>query len=311
MNLVAVAEAQVKGACAQRIRQALRLVPAMQLRYKIAAMDAPRSLPRRPDNIGLCQYLSLADGDVFVHRGGRPGQAVADGPVLVFLHEALGCDSMWKGVPTALSDATRLPFLTYDRLGHGRSGPLPGPRDERYLEVEAYEVLPAVLEASGVTDPILVGHSDGGTIALMYASRRRVRAVVAEAAHVFVEEVTLAGIRAAVETWDTTDLDSRLARHHGDKTAALFRAWAETWLSEPFRSWNVESCLAGVAAPVLVVQGADDEYGTLRQVEAIAGGVSGPSRTLLVPGCRHIPHLQAPDTVLPAIADFVLGHIEG
>lgn len=242
-----------------------------------------------------------------MRRGCRGGPDTPDAPVLVFLHEALGCDSMWKGVPLALSVAMGLPFLTYDRPGHGLSGPLRGPRDERYLEVEAYEVLPQLLDACGVTDAVLVGHSDGGTIALMYASRHRVRAVVTEAAHVFVEEITLAGIRAAVEAWKTTDLRDRLARHHGDKTEALFDAWAETWLSERFRPWNIEPCLPGVEAPVLVVQGEDDEYGTARQVEAIAGGVSGPSRPLLIPGCRHIPHHQAAEQVLPAIAEFVSG----
>lgn len=250
-------------------------------------------------------HVALRTGKIFVRRGNRPASGVADRPVLVFLHEALGCDTMWRGVPETISRATGLPYLSYDRLGHGRSTPLPGSRDERYLEVEAFEVLPAVLEACGVTEPILIGHSDGGTIALMYASRHGVRGVISEAAHVFVEEVTLAGIRAAVGAWRTTDLRDRLARHHGDKTDALFDAWAETWLSKAFRSWTVESCLSGVQAPCLVVQGEDDEYGTVRQVEAIAAGVSGPATPLLVSGCRHIPHLQAADRVLPAIAEFV------
>lgn len=256
---------------------------------------------------GRHTFITLAAGTVCVHRSRGPVAAVDDRPVLVFLHEALGCSTMWKDVPATLSGQTSLPYLCYDRLGHGRSDPLPGPRDERYLEIEAYEILPAVLEACGVTEPILVGHSDGGTIALMYASRHRVRGVVTEAAHVFVEEVTLAGIRAAVEAWRSTDLRDRLARHHGDKTDALFDAWAGTWLSERFRSWNIEQCLAAIAAPVLIVQGEDDEYGTIRQVEAIAAGVSGRAEPLLIPGCRHVPHLQAADRVLPAIAGFVGG----
>lgn len=225
--------------------------------------------------------------------------------MLVFLHEALGCHDMWKGVPATLSAVTGLSYLTYDRLGHGRSGSLAGRRDERYLEVEAFEILPAVLEACRIVEPVLVGHSDGGTIALMYASRHPVRAVVTEAAHVFVEEVTLAGIRAAVEAWRTTDLRARLARYHGAKTDALFDAWAATWLSDRFRSWNVEYMLPGITAPVLVAQGDDDEYGTVRQVEAIAAGTSGPAQSMLVAGCRHVPHLQAADRVLPEIARFI------
>lgn len=268
-------------------------------------MDAPRSRSANlPDGVERHISLRLPSGPISVHEG-HGGNAAGDGQVLVFLHEALGCHSMWKRVPTALSEATGLPFLTYDRLGHGRSGALPRPRDERYLEVEAFEILPAVLDACGVVDPILIGHSDGGTIALMHASRDKVRAVVTEAAHVFVEEVTLEGIRAAVESWHTTDLRDRLARHHGDKTEALFDAWAETWLSERFRSWDIRDCLPGIKAPVLIVQGEDDEYGTVHQVEAIAAGVSGPARPVVIPGCRHIPHRQAADRVLPAIADFI------
>jgi len=255
----------------------------------------------------LRDTVALGGGRISVYRGG-PAKALAAGPVLVFLHEALGCHDMWKGFPMHLSEAAGFPFLSYDRLGHGRSDPLPGPRDPAYLDVEAFEILPAVLDACGVTDPILVGHSDGGTIALMYASRHSVRAVVVEAAHVFVEEVTGAGIRAAVESWRTTDLRDRLARYHGAKTGALFRAWADTWLAPEFRTWNVEQHLPNVVAPCLVIQGTDDEYGTVRQVEAIVGGVSGPARPLLVPDCRHVPHLQAGDRVLPAITNFISEH---
>lgn len=252
--------------------------------------------------------VALRAGRISVHRGGPAEALGAAGPVLVFLHEALGCHDMWKEFPMQLSVAAGLPFLSYDRLGHGRSDPLPGTRDPAYLDIEAFEILPAVLDACGVSDPILVGHSDGGTIALMYASRHPVRAIVAEAAHVFVEEVTGAGIRAAVDAWRATDLPERLARYHGAKTGTLFDAWAETWLSPEFRSWNVEHLLPDVTAPCLVVQGVDDEYGTARQVEAIVGGVSGPARSLLVPDCRHVPHLQAGDRVLPAITKFINEH---
>lgn len=226
-------------------------------------------------------------------------------PTLVFLHEALGCTAMWKDVPEQLSGMTGLPALIYDRHGHGKSGALAGPRDPDYLDRESFEILPAILEACGVADPLLVGHSDGGSIALLYASRYPARAVVTEAAHVFVEDVTLAGIRDAVDAWRATDLEQKLARYHGTKTGALFTAWAETWLSDDFVSWNIEAALPGITCPALIIQGEGDEYGTRRQVEAIAGGVSGPARTLLLPDCRHVPHLQAADRVLPAIADFI------
>ncbi len=224
---------------------------------------------------------------------------------MVFLHEALGCNDMWKHWPRQLAGATRLPVLTYDRFGHGRSDPLPGVRGCDYLDIEAYEVLPRVLDAMAISEPILFGHSDGGSIALLYASRFPTRAVITEAAHVFVEEVTRAGIGAALEAWRTTDLPDRLARYHGDKTEALFFAWADTWLSEPFASWNIEHCLPRITCPVLAVQGADDEYGTRRQVDAIVGGVSGRARALMLPDCRHIPHQQAAAQLLPLVAAFV------
>jgi len=224
---------------------------------------------------------------------------------MVFLHEALGCNDMWKRWPGRLAGTSSLPFVSYDRFGHGRSDPLPGERAPDYLEFEAYEVLPRVLDACGVSHPILFGHSDGGSIALMYASRFPVRAVVTEAAHVFVEDVTRAGIRAALAAWRATDLPARLARYHGDKTEALFFAWANTWLSDEFASWNIEDCLSRIASPVLAVQGEDDEYGTVRQVEAIVNGVSGRARSVIMPNCGHSPHVQAEDRLLPLIEAFV------
>lgn len=251
------------------------------------------------------EFLDLDLGRIAARRLWYPKDPRPDGPVMVFLHEALGCNDMWKRWPRQLAEASRLPFVTYDRFGHGRSDPLPGVRGRDYLDIEAYEVLPRVLDALGISDPILFGHSDGGSIALLHASRFPVRAVITEAAHVFVEEVTRAGIRAALEAWRTTDLPDRLARYHGDKTEALFFAWADTWLSEPFASWNIEHCLPRIASPVLAIQGADDEYGTRRQVDAIVGGVSGRARPLVLPGCRHVPHLQAADRLMPLVAAFV------
>jgi pimeloyl-ACP methyl ester carboxylesterase len=249
--------------------------------------------------------LDLAGGPVAVRRICPAWQPDGGGPTLVFLHEALGCIAMWRNVPAQLSRMTGLPALVYDRHGHGRSGALAGPRNPDYLDREALEILPAVLAAGGITDPLLIGHSDGGSIALLYAARYPARAVVTEAAHVFVEEVTLAGIRDAVEAWRGTELEQKLARHHGRKTGTLFNAWAETWLSDAFATWNIEAALPGVTCPTLIIQGEDDEYGTPRQANAIAAGVSGPARTLLLPDCRHVPHLQAADRVVPAIADFI------
>jgi pimeloyl-ACP methyl ester carboxylesterase len=253
-------------------------------------------------------FINLPEGRIAARRIDPPGGAAPGAPVMVFLHEALGCIAMWKDVPERLAALTGLPALVYDRHGHGLSGPLARKREPDYLDCESFDVLPRVLAECGIADPIPVGHSDGGSIALLYASRHPVRALVSEAAHVFVEEVTLAGIRQAATTWRETDLPQRLGKYHGDKTEALFSAWADCWQTDPFPSWNMESALPGVFCPALIIQGEGDEYGSVAQVDAIAAGISGPASVMMVPDCNHIPHFQAADTVLPTIADFAVEH---
>jgi pimeloyl-ACP methyl ester carboxylesterase len=242
----------------------------------------------------------------------RPDRA-RGGPPLVFLHEGLGCIAMWRDFPSRLCARVGLEGIAYDRWGHGLSEPLDRPRDARYLHDEALVFLPEVLRELGVARAVLVGHSDGGTIALLFAAAfpRATAAVVAEAAHVFVEEVTLAGIRAAVAAYAATDLPARLARYHGEKTDALFRAWHETWLSPAFRGWNIEAELPRVACPALALQGELDEYGTAAQVEAIARGVTGPVESELLPGCAHVPHRQAADALLERVARFLERRLAG
>ncbi len=229
-----------------------------------------------------------------------------DGTTLVFLHEGLGSVGQWRDFPSLLSEKTGLPALVYDRWGYGNSEPFTLPRSTRYLHDEALLSLPAVLDACGIASPILVGHSDGGSIALLYAATRPggVCAVITEAAHVFVEDVTLAGIREAVNVYASTDLGRRLARYHGDKTDLVFRGWADTWLSADFRDWNIEDYLPAVRCPVLVIQGVDDEYGTPAQVDAIVRQVSGRAKPMLV-RCGHIPHAEAKEEVLEAMAGFI------
>lgn len=251
--------------------------------------------------------LDVAGGPIAVCRVRPDGASANRWPTLVFLHEALGCIDMWKDVPARLSRVTGLPALVYDRHGHGRSGALTGPRRADYLDREALEVLPQVLSACDVGEPLLIGHSDGGTIALLYAAEHSARAVVSEAGHVFVEPETRAGIRDAVAAWRTTDLAARLARYHGDKTEVLFFAWADTWLADDFASWDISDRLPAVTCPVLAVQGEADEYGTARQLAAIADGVSGEVRTVMLPDCGHVPHIQAAEGVVGEIAGFIAG----
>ncbi|MCC7273314.1 MAG: alpha/beta hydrolase [Alphaproteobacteria bacterium] len=229
------------------------------------------------------------------------------GPTLVFLHEALGSAPLWRDVPAALAALTGLPAMAYSRRGFGGSDPRPLPLPVDYLDIEADRELPAVLDALDIAEPILIGHSDGATIALMHAGSpagARVRAVVAEAPHVFVEETTAAGIREALPVY-RGGLREKLARHHGAQTDGVFFGWYDTWLSPEFRGWNVEDRLPAIACPTLVIQGLDDQYGTPRQVEAIAAAVTGPVETMLLPGCGHTPHRDRREEVLAAIARFV------
>ncbi len=249
--------------------------------------------------------LETADARLFAEWL-EPAEATEE-PVLVLLHEGLGSTAFWKDVPELLAARHGLRVFLYDRRGYGRSDPELLPRPLDYLDRMALVELPAVLEAAGIRRPILLGHSDGGTIALLFAAAfpERVEAVVAIAAHVFVEEVTVAGIRAAVAAFEAGELRRRLERFHGARTEAVFRAWSETWLNPRFRAWNVTDRLPRIRCPLLVLQGQADEYATTAQVEAIARGVRGPVRTVLLPGAAHVPHHQARAATLEAIDSFL------
>ncbi len=232
---------------------------------------------------------------------------------LVFLHEGLGSIAQWTArgvdVPARLAAATGRPALVYERQGYGRSDPLSAPRHPGYLFDEAWQALPGVLDAAGIDRAVLIGHSDGGSIALLFAARfpDRTDRLVSEAAHVIVEEVTLAGIRDAKAAYEAAGsrLKSALQRHHGDRTDAVFAAWADAWLDPAFAGFDMRDQLAEIAAQVLAIQGDGDEYGTPRQLECIAEGVPGPVETWLVPDCAHVPHHQAADRVLPRIVKFI------
>ncbi len=233
-------------------------------------------------------------------------------PTMVFLHEGLGSVSLWRDIPDRLARATGCQALVYSRRGFGGSEPLAPPyrRPPNYLHIEALEVLPQILDHFGITNPILFGHSDGATIALIHAAatQRPVAAAIVEAAHVFVEPVTLAGIRAAHEAWETTDLRQKLARHHRH-VEGTFQGWVETWLHPDFRDLDIQDLLPGITCPLLVIQGTNDEYGTEAQVIAIASQVSGPKQTLIIPNCGHSPHRDHPKIVLDATLAFLDRHL--
>lgn len=235
--------------------------------------------------------------------GPPPDQA----PTIVFLHEGLGSVSTWRHFPDALAAATGCGAFVYSRAGYGRSDPVPLPRPVRFMHDEA-AVLRDVLAEARIRQPILLGHSDGASIALIAAGSGPIpglRALVLEAPHVFAEPCGLESIARIADAYRTTDLRDRLARHHHANVDVAFWGWNRVWLDPGFRAWNIEDVLPGVAVPTLVVQGQDDEYGSWRHVELIERQASGPVETLLVPRCGHAPHAEHRDLVLAAMARFI------
>jgi len=253
-------------------------------------------------------FVPVGEATLYVRRLRASSESARAGqPALVFLHDSLGCVDTWRDFPEALAERLGLDAVIYDRQGYGRSSPFgPSQRTTRYLEEEA-QVLRALLDALEVEAAVLFGHSDGGSIALIAAALEpdRIAAVVTEGAHVFVEDVTLRGIRAARESFATTDLAERLARYHGDKVSAVAQAWIDTWLSPAFRSWNIERYLLGIRCRVLVIQGEDDEFGTVDQVNAIVESAPAHAKALLIPDVGHTPHRDAREAVLAAATDFI------
>ena len=226
---------------------------------------------------------------------------------LVFLHEGLGCIEMWRDFPDRLCRASGRAGIVFDRRGYGGSDHFAGKWPLDYLVHEGKTALPSVLDACGIEKAVLFGHSDGGTIALMAAALApsRVAAGITEAAHIFVEDITLEGIRRAVDTYKTSDLKSRLEKYHHKNTDTVFWRWADTWLDPAFSSWNMTDILPKIHQPFLVIQGKEDEYGTKAQVEGICRGVSGNAESLIIPDCGHIPHVFARKTVLEAAVTFL------
>jgi pimeloyl-ACP methyl ester carboxylesterase len=226
-------------------------------------------------------------------------------PAIVLLHEGLGSVARWRDFPQTLAAATGRRTVAYSRRGYGGSPPIERPRPVDYLHREALDVLPAFRRTHALHDPVLVGHSDGGSIALIHAGAgHEVSGLVAMAPHVFVEDISIASIAAAREAWTTTDLKERLARYHDDVEGA-FRGWNDIWLDPAFRDWNIERYLGGIRCPVLLIQGKDDEYGTLAQLDAIERQVGGPVERLELEDCGHSLQRDQRERTLAAIADFV------
>jgi pimeloyl-ACP methyl ester carboxylesterase len=252
----------------------------------------------------------------FLHAGGHrleyrwagPERVDTSRPTLVFLHEGLGSIALWKHFPDRVAEATGCRALIYSRYGYGRSERLAAPHGPDYMHREALEVLPEVLSQLGISQPVLIGHSDGASISLIHAGAGHlVEALVLLAPHVFVEEITVRSIAQAKETFLQTNLPERLGRYHDD-VQATFWGWNDIWLHPAFRDWNIESFLPRIACPVLLIQGQDDQYGTLDQIEAIRRQVQSAAETVVLPKCGHSPHVDQPEATLAAIAGFVARH---
>jgi pimeloyl-ACP methyl ester carboxylesterase len=252
---------------------------------------------REGDRLELAVGGRLLEG---IELGGDAGRRA-----LVLLHEGLGSVGLWRGFPAALQAATGRRVIAFSRFGHGRSARPPAPRKPGFLHTEALEVLPAVLAQAGAPAPILVGHSDGASIALIHAAAHPVTGVVLIAPHVVAEDVTLASVAATRERFLHGGLRERMARHHDDADAA-FWGWCDVWLDPVIRDWSLEPEAARLRCPTLLIQGEDDPHGTLGQLDRIEARARGPVERLVVPG-GHEPHREAPDAVLAAIARFSAG----
>jgi pimeloyl-ACP methyl ester carboxylesterase len=222
---------------------------------------------------------------------------------LVLLHEGLGSVGLWRGFPERLANATNRRTIAFSRYGHGQSDPPAKPRTPTFMHEEALEVLPELLKELQIEQPILVGHSDGASIALIYTAHHAVTAVVAIAPHVFVEEMCLAEIRQTKETYEATDLRDRMARHHRDPDAAFY-GWNDVWLHPEFPRWNIESEIQAIEAPLLLIQGTRDQYGTMAQLDSIEQRAQGPVTRVHL-DCQHSPPTELPEAAADAIAHFV------
>lgn len=240
--------------------------------------------------------------------GPRPDVA----PTIVMLHEGLGSVGLWNDFPDTLQKATGAGVFVYSRAGYGRSSSVPLPRPLTYMHDEARDVLPALLERIGFRRGLLLGHSDGASIAAIYAGSHadhRLGGLVLIAPHFFTEDMGIAAIAAARAAYETGDLRPRLARWHDDVDNA-FLGWNGAWLDPDFRNWDITEHLGYIRVPILIVQGEDDQYGTAAQIAAAEETCFCPVEVALLPGAKHSPHREAPEATLRAVADFIMCAIQ-
>ncbi len=264
-------------------------------------MRAGRRDDRRASDAGSVSATAVQIGGLAVEVLDLPG--TSDGAPLVLLHEGLGSVGLWREFPGHLQAATGRRLIAFSRYGHGRSAPPPRPRTPAFFHEEALQVLPALLSALKVSAPVLVGHSDGASIGLIHAAHHPVTALALLAPHVFVEDICVTAIRGTRETFVEGELRERMARHHDDPDAA-FWGWCDVWLDPAFPRWSLDEEAGMLRAPTLLIQGADDPYGTLAQLDRIEARALGPVGRLVLDG-GHSPHLEHGARVAEAIASFL------
>lgn len=258
--------------------------------------------------------MAIEWGRGILEAGGKRLEYAGFGPtprgaqaVIVLLHEGLGCVALWRDFPARLAAATGCPVFAYSRAGYGQSEPVSLPRPLDYMTREAVEVLPQVLDALGAGRVVLCGHSDGATIAAIYAGSVedfRLRGLMLMAPHFFTEPGGLASIREAREAYANTDLRTKMARYHADPDNA-FLGWNGAWLDPGFEAWNVAEVIDCIRVPTLALQGVEDQYGTHEQVNVIERRSYAPVEVVMLEACRHSPHLEQPEATLAAMAEFM------
>lgn len=231
--------------------------------------------------------------------------APPDKPVMIFLHEGLGSIDFWRSFPDLMTKQTGLPHLVYDRPGYGKSDPFPYEWGKDYHMVEAAEYLHTIIKKYEIIDPVLIGHSDGGTIGLLHASKfpEKTRAVVSIGAHVFNDKVTRDGIKKASDAYEKTSLKAKLEEFHNEKTDSVFWAWSDTWLSAEFRSWDIRPVLRKIVCPVLAIEGKNDPYSAGDQSIETAKATGG--KAILLEGLKHSPHTEDPELSARVIKGFL------
>lgn len=236
------------------------------------------------------------------------GPSSEEAPTLVFLHEGLGCVSLWKDFPEKLSDKTKCGALTYSRIGYGKSNSCRLPRDLDFLHQEALIELPKILSEYNIREYILIGHSDGASIALIYGgecSKKGLLGIICEAPHVFCEDITILSIKKIKNLYYNGNLRERLKKHHGENVDNAFNGWVDVWLDPDFSAWNIEPSLPKISVPQLILQGINDEYGTAKQVNSIVNQSGNSVETCFLQNCGHSPHLDKETVTLKVMNLFI------